>query len=74
MYERRFLVFEFFSVFAALAKVWVLVDSARNQAGDGGAFFGIWSEDLRKAGRKGSGRLGGTEVEFAYIVAREWSV
>ena len=67
--ERWLLVLHLLGVFSALPEVWVLVDGARNQAGDGRDLFEVVAEDMGETGCECRGRLGGAEVELADVVA-----
>ena len=48
MNERWLFVFHFLGVFSALSEIWVLIYSARDQAGYTPRFEGVWTKDMRK--------------------------
>ena len=55
-------------VVAALAEVGVLVDGARDQAGDLGDFLGVGAEDEGETGGEGGGGLHGRKGELGNVV------
>lgn len=69
MNQCRLLVLHLLGMLTALAEVWVLVDGARNQAGDGGDLLSVGTEDMRETGCESGGGLGCTEVKLANVVA-----
>lgn len=56
-------------MFTALAEVWVLVDGARNQAGDGRDLLSVGTEDMGETGCESGSGLGRAEVKLANVVA-----
>jgi hypothetical protein len=67
--ERGFLVFHLLGVFAALAEIRVLVYRTRDQTRYRPRLERVVAEDVGEACRETGRGLGGTEVEFAYVVA-----
>ena len=51
---------------AGHAEIGVLVDGAGNHGGDLVGYYFVCAEDVGEGGRKRSGALDGSEVDFAY--------